>query len=421
MKANKRVIGFVSTRFAGTDGVSLETEKWANILTDLGYECTYFAGLCDRPPERTYLVPEAHFKHPAIDALNEELFGRQTRSSRTSKVIQAFKDQIKDHLYKYARQFDVSLLIVENALSLPMNIPLGLALTEFIAETNIPTIAHHHDFRWERARYAISAVSDYLTMAFPPILPSIHHVVINSFARRQLALRTGSSSVMMPNVMDFDNPPGEPDKYANDFRASFGIGEDEFLLLQPTRIVPRKRIELAIELARRLDSGGCTLLITHAAGDEGTEYQQFLAGYAENLGVRMLCASDRVEIERGMTSDKQKGYSLADAYQHANIVTYPSAVEGFGNAFLESIYYHRPIVISSYEIFKTDIEPKGFRVIEFEDFITNDVVRQTRDVLMNPELAVGMAKHNYAIGKRYYSYQNLEKQLVALMSESLGN
>ncbi len=337
MKANKRIIGFVSTRLAGTDGLSLESEKWSNILTDLGYECTYFAGLNDRPPERTYLVPEAHFKHPAIDALSEELFGRRTRSSRTWQVIQASKDQIKDHLYKYRKQFDVRLLIVENALSLPMNIHLALALTEFIAETSIPTIAHHHDFRWERTRYAISAVSDHLTMAFPPDLLSIHHVVINSFARRQLALRTGCSSVLITNVMDFDNPPSEPGEYANDLRATFDIGTDEFLLLQPTRVVPRKRIELAVELARRLDSG-CTLLITHAVGDEGTEYQKFLVEYAENMDVRMLCASEVIGPERGMTPDKKKVFSLADVYQHADIVTYPSAVEGFGNAFLETIY-----------------------------------------------------------------------------------
>ena len=32
-------VGFVSTRFSGTDGVSLETEKWARTLKELGHEC----------------------------------------------------------------------------------------------------------------------------------------------------------------------------------------------------------------------------------------------------------------------------------------------------------------------------------------------------------------------------------------------
>jgi hypothetical protein len=36
--------------------------------------------------------------------------------------------------------------VVENALAIPMNLALGVALPEFIGETSMPTIAHHHDF-----------------------------------------------------------------------------------------------------------------------------------------------------------------------------------------------------------------------------------------------------------------------------------
>ena len=64
-----------------------------------------------------------------------------------------------------------------------MNVPLGLALTNFIVETGIPTIAHHHDFYWERDRFAVNAIGDFLGTAFPPTLPTIQHVTINSFAQ----------------------------------------------------------------------------------------------------------------------------------------------------------------------------------------------------------------------------------------------
>ncbi len=64
-------------------------------------------------------------------------------------------------------------MIVENALTIPINLPLGLALTEFIAETGYPVIAHHHDFYWERQRFLNNSVNDYLAAAFPPNLPSI--------------------------------------------------------------------------------------------------------------------------------------------------------------------------------------------------------------------------------------------------------
>jgi glycosyltransferase involved in cell wall biosynthesis len=412
-------VGFVSTRLAGTDGVSLETTKWANIITQFGLECFYFAGESDRPAERSYVVPEAHFAHPDVRALHVDLFDRYTRTPETTQTTQKLKDHLKGHLYQFIRRFDVGLLIVENALSLPMNVPLGLALAELIAESGMRTIAHHHDFYWERVRYAVTAAADYLRAAFPPALPTICHVVINSFSAHQLALRTGMGSVLIPNVMDFDTPPPEPDAYAVQIRSALGVGADEYLLLQPTRIVPRKRIERSVELARRLGRK-CALVVSHSAGDEGRAYEAFLREYGELLGVRMILASDRIRHDRGQTGDGRAVFGLADAYQQADLVTYPSLVEGFGNAFLETIYYRRPIVMSTYEIFKTDIQPKGFRVIGFDDFIDDGVVQQARTVLEDGRLAADMVSHNYELGVRYYSYRVLERRLAVLLDQCQG-
>ena len=64
-------------------------------------------------------------------------------------------------------------------------------MAETISETRIPTIAHHHDFFWERVRFSVNAVNDYLRMAFPPNLPNIEHVVINTAAQEELALVNG--------------------------------------------------------------------------------------------------------------------------------------------------------------------------------------------------------------------------------------
>lgn len=410
-------IGFVATRLSGSDGVSLEASKWANVLAKLGHECFYFAGESEWPAERSYVVSEAHFEHPLIRKLNIDLFDDYRRFPETSEDIAKLKRHLKDHLYEYKEKFDLEMLIVENALSLPMNVPLGLALTEFIAETGIPTIAHHHDFTWERPRYAVSAAEDYLNASFPPTLNSIHHVVINSFAERQLALRTGTSSTIIPNVMDFEAPPPEPDGYAKDLRVELEIPEDAHFLLQPTRIVPRKRIEQAIELTRRLENHS-VLVITHHSGDEGTNYENYLREYANLLHVDVRFAAERFAPQRGTNPKGEKIYSLEDAYRQTDLVTYPSIVEGFGNAFLETLYYCRPIVMSSYEIFKTDIQPKGFKVITFEDYVSDDCVDSARRILENPDQAVEMTGHNYELGKRHYSFNVLERSLESLISSA---
>jgi glycosyltransferase involved in cell wall biosynthesis len=417
---NTTRIGFVSTRLGGLDGVSMETVKWSNVLESLGHECFYFAGWSDWPEERSYIVPEAHFDHPLIRQVTADLFDDYVRSPETSQTIETLKNHLHQCLTQFVHHFDLNLLIVENALSIPMNIPLGLALTQLIAETNLPTIAHHHDFSWERRRFDLSAAEDYLRAAFPPVLHSVHHVVINSFARRQLALRTGVSSTLIPNVMDFDTPPPEPDGYAADLRSEIGVGPNDYLLLQPTRVVPRKRIERAMELTRRLGLN-CVLVVSHASGDEGDVYEKYLREYADLIGAPARFESDVIDQRRGQKPDGRKIYSLADAYQEANLVTYPSTVEGFGNAFLETIYYRRPIVMSTYEIFKTDIQPKGFKVISFEDFITDDCVRQARAVLLDPKTAAEMVEQNYELGRRHYSYTTLEKRLAALLGEHLGD
>ena len=56
-------------------------------------------------------------------------------------------------------------------------------------------------------------------------------VVINQEAQEQLALRKGSSSLVIPNVFDFDNPPDPTDEYASDVRSELGLEEDDFFMI----------------------------------------------------------------------------------------------------------------------------------------------------------------------------------------------
>ncbi|HLE27132.1 MAG TPA: glycosyltransferase family 4 protein [Anaerolineales bacterium] len=439
-----RRLGFVSTRFAGTDGVSLETEKWATVLERLGHTCFYFSGQSDWARERNRVVPEASFGHPVIAAIGTSAFDNEwgaddllefanpqiypihtpafyhyIRPPRLTQRIHEFREHLKEQLYAFVRDFEIDALVVQNALAIPMNIPLGLALTEFIVETGFPTIAHHHDFYWERQRFLVNCVADYLNTAFPPNLPSIRHVVINSLAANQLSLRTGISAMIIPNVMDFDQPPAPPDEYARDVRAALGIASDEFLFLQPTRVVQRKGIEHAIELVKRAGLKA-RLVVSHASGDEGDAYERRVRDFAALLNVPVNFVSDLIQDRRGLTAEGRKVYTLWDVYPHADVVTYPSSIEGFGNAFLEAVYFRRPIVVNNYSIFDVDIKPKGFRVIEFDGFITDSTVRQVRRVLEAPSEAQAMADQNYRLAKRHYSYAMLERRLQTLLADCFG-
>jgi glycosyltransferase involved in cell wall biosynthesis len=437
-------IGFISTRFAGTDGVSLETQKWATVFERLGHRCFYFAGMCDRGDDRSIVVPEAFYQHPEIDQINQQAYSGSwtvTREARKAhpemtflqkdffsiyirppqmtRRVNELKEYFKEQLYEFARRFCLEILVIENAVTIPLNLPLGLAITEFIAETGYPTIAHHHDFHWERQRFQVNCVGDYLAAAFPPNLPSIRHVVINSIQAQQIAGRHGLTSRVIPNVMDFDSPPPEPDLYSESVRTDFGIQPEEYFFLQPTRVIQRKGIEHAIELVRRLGLP-VKLVISHASGDEGSDYEQRVREYAHLLDVAVRFEANQVQDDRGMTPDGKKIYTLGDVYPRADLVTYPSTIEGFGNAFLEAVYYRRPILVNNYSIYEVDIKPKGFRAIWFDGFISTNTLKAVCQVVQDPAQAQAWAEENYLLAKRYFSFTVLERRLQSILADCLG-
>src|SRR6185436_1626754 len=116
-------IGFVSTRFNGTDGVSLETRKWAQVLEGLGQSVFYFAGQSDQPKEISFVVPEAHFMHKDVQEIANISSRSATRPPKITHRIHELRGYLKDRLYEFMKKYDLDLLISENALSIPLNIP----------------------------------------------------------------------------------------------------------------------------------------------------------------------------------------------------------------------------------------------------------------------------------------------------------
>jgi glycosyltransferase involved in cell wall biosynthesis len=412
--------GFISTRFAGTDGVSLESAKWAEVLWEDRHESFWYCGLSDRDPGATLCVPEAHFGHPEVSWLNERIWGQRHRDPLVSRRIQEMAAYLKETLYQFVDRFQIDILVPENALTIPMHLPLAVAITEFMMETGIPAIAHHHDFYWERVRFSINAVQDYLDMAFPPRLPNMAHTVINGAAQEQLSLRKGVGSLLIPNVFDFEKEPPPPDAYSADVREAIGLEKDDIFILQPTRIVPRKGIEHAVKLVSMLKNPRCKLVISHDAGDEGMEYKQMIEELAreENVDVRFI--GERVSEVRQRDADGRKLYTLWDLYPHADLVTYPSTYEGFGNALLEAIYFKKPVVINRYSIFIEDIEPKGFDLAVINGFITREVVKKVERLLREPEYLEGVVEHNYKVASHYYSYAILRRNLRMIINSLTG-
>ena len=64
---------------------------------------------------------------------NSHIFGKTARKASVTKTIHALASILKAQLREFIDQFSIDILIVENALTIPMHVPLGIALTELIA------------------------------------------------------------------------------------------------------------------------------------------------------------------------------------------------------------------------------------------------------------------------------------------------
>jgi mannosylglucosylglycerate synthase len=403
------IVGMVGTRFAGLDGVSLEADKLGTVLEDEGHQVVWFAGELGDRFRPGLLHPPAHFGHPAIRSLEAELFGKRPPTAAATRSLRDRTGELKTALHWFVRDFEVDVLVVQNALCLPMNVPLGVALAELLAETGIPAVAHHHDFAWERDRFRRPQMPDMLRAAFPPALPGLWHMVIQADAREQLQRRRGIGATVLPNVMDFEEEPVPGDGAA--YRAAAGLGPGDFMLLQPTRVIPRKGIETTLRLASELDDGHVKVVVSHHEGDEGFGYGRRLREEADRLGVDLIFAPVRTAYEQDPTRPL-----LADAYAAADLVCYPSRYEGFGNALLEALYHRRPLLVNRYPVYVRDIAPTGVECLEIDGDLSAEAVARASKLLEDPGRWREPAERNYQIGRRHFSFTVARERFLPLLA-----
>jgi len=398
-------VGMVSTRFAGLDGVSLEAVKVAAVLERLGHQVVWFAGERDDAFRPGMTVEAAQFRNPAELARQAEYFGQVFRRPGLIGEVRSEASLLIGALEEFVETHGVDILMPQNALAIPMQVPLAMAITELSARGTL-TIAHHHDFAWERDRFSPTAIGDLLAASFPPRQSQVHHWVINSIARQELGRRTGLHARVLPNIMDFAIQPSEGDAHA--FRSAGRIEPEQKLLLQPTRVIPRKSIETTIELARHIP--GAVVAVTHADGDEGPGYGDYLRDFAASLGVDL----------RMVAVGQAHQPTLADAYAAADLVAYPSRIEGFGNALLEAFYYRRPVLVRRYPVYAADIAPRGVDCIEMGDHLTADVIAAVRLWLDEPERWRDAVETNFAVGLRWFSLEAAEPIVEETIADAVA-
>jgi glycosyltransferase involved in cell wall biosynthesis len=419
-------IGIIIGRIGDVDGAALETEKWIKVLHEMGHEIFILSGRFKKSivgEDKETLIPALSFFSPECEwEQNRAFFLPPDEPSELLSHLYRISEGLAIRMFKWIMQNDIDILLVENASALPAHLAMGMAIKQLVQHTGIPTVCHDHDFYWERGdRYKtpFPEVEKIVKDTFPLHSPHAKHAVINTHAKNTLKDKYNINAVIVPNVMDFNTPYGEKDKYNMDLLESICLNKDDIPLFQVTRIVKRKGIETALELIHRLDDKKVKLVITGSAADDNRKgyYKELIDIINKRkLNKRVIFGHHRVLNDRGQTRQGEKIYSLSDAYAHATASTYFSSYEGFGNAFVEAVLGKTPIFVNNYEpVYWPDIGSKGFKAVMIEDNkLTDKATTEMDKIIHDKNLQKEISEHNYNLGKLLFSFDVLREKLEVL-------
>ena len=392
-------IALVHYRAGLMDGVSLEMEKWKKALEMLGNDVSIIAGNESECIDIT--IPFL-----SIDSDFEDV----------EQMVKEFEKILSEY----------NLIVVENIWSLALRESVGIALEKFAERSKNRFLGHHHDFWWERNREE----SEVLKEHFPPDLPNLKHVVINTIAKEELFRRRKIDSFVVPNVIDtsvFKN-------LRDDFRERLGIERGDVVVLQATRVVKRKAIEVSVELVSILSKmlkGMTGKKLYNGVKFTGRTFLVF-GGMVEDeeyfKKLRDLSDVEHVSIINAYPFVESGEYRFWDVYTLASIVTYPSILEGWGNQLLEALAAKKPVVLFEYEVFKKDIKGSGIEYVSLGDIYSlengmvhvpekslEDAALKLKDILFDSKRYEEMVEKNYEIIEKKYSIFALKKMLEEIL------
>ncbi len=393
-------LGVPMENFSFACGV-YEGDRYQNVFVD--------DSLWHKDGTNNYLLE--HFEEPAPGDLGERIEGR---------VADA-----KNALARFFEESRPDLLIAHNT-GHPVNFVYSVALHRWYEECRKAGrkppkyVIWWHDSHLERERFyhPNALIGRYLLEGLPG--PHPDGLVFINRGQWEIARpyfeklrdadpavvdRLDRAHVVVPNTCDIPGDwikdPDEKyfspkmDEYNRDFMDAMGItgilkekGKDfseALILLQHTRVVPRKRIDHAIDFAfamadkmkREGQEKVVFLLISGPTGDELSDDVKDLTDHLNSkrterpdLDVHLIWGEDRILSKREIR-DGVKYYDFAEVpgivANYGGLGTYFSDVEGFGNNLLELLSLGVPPVVNRYPIYDTDIAIYGFQIPSTRD------------------------------------------------------
>jgi len=475
MKLSELRIGIIHSLIGKNDGVSIvidQTVKAMSKYLKINIGNFFFLAAHSSPrfnaqtDEVFWHKSEVH-KHILLNFNNENVEG-------LDELIHENALYAKKVIKKWVDDNYIDLIIAHNT-SHPYNfitaVGLGYYFEELAAEGYIwpKQMVWWHDSYFERAIFSnpnpvIQKYLKYLPGAYVNSIAFINKQQIE-LGKKVFRLYNENLNIerffenrttVVPNTSDIpwewehlnigsETPIAPPqDNYNNSFLKDIGLEQEAnskgfsldntVILLQHTRVVPRKKIELAIDLAFELEkkfkknhNPKCVAVVVSGhSGDEQNAYLNNLyEHYSEKCkadpdsNVLLIFGEHHVLSHRDIIVDT-KFYKFAEIPSviaaHGGIGTYFSDVEGFGNNLLEMISLGLPAVINKYDIYKEEIEKFGFILPAIDNTaITEELVEQSYRLLTDMEYRNHVVMHNLKVLKENFDHEIIARKLKPII------
>ncbi len=350
---------FVSFRFGQLDGVSIEAAKWQQVFRQAGYHVYQISGSPTVGDVSSVCLPWL------------SMGAGDNVPRNAGRILRAHME-------------GADVIVVENLLSIPLNIPAARALHWALEGCPSFICLRHHDLPWQRNAWVPS--SD-----FPLIPAGAMNITINDHSRDELCAR-GIDARRIYN--HFATTPILRSTYA---REAIGADEHTLVMAQPTRAIPRKNVPGGLAFARDLQAAG--LRDRHLYWLTGPAE----GGYGQELSV-LLPSAELPTLHRPVLRREE-------VYAAADIVVFPSLEEGFGNPVGEGCAAGLPVVIGPYrtgeELRRLDLRLFGL-----------DEAGKLSSMWGSSELA-DLVQHNRTVIERRLALHLLPGRLSSVLDLSL--
>ena len=318
-------------------GVESTIYHHARLLAEAGYEVTVIAGRGEsfHSQVEVQIIPELDSRHPFVLEVGKEL-----AQGEVSSQFSLIRDNLIEQLQPILANIDIC--IVHNAITLHKNVPLTAALQRLYEQTAIPLIAWCHDFAWQDPLYTPDLHSGYPWDLLNTPWPGIQYVVVSAHRRDRLA----DLFNVPPQEIQVIHPGVDLDRFyklellTQRLVEELNLYEAMPLLLLPARITRRKNIQFGIRVTAALKQyyPQVALVITGPPGPHNPKNIAYLESLNKLRHELELASSIHFLYEHG--EGKRPLHVpdevVADFYQLADALFFPTRREGFGIPVLEA-------------------------------------------------------------------------------------